>query len=884
MTTQAAEELLRHFCDDLHTMWRQAGGPSLRILGGRVGLSKSQVGAILSGQIRRPPDWDVVRVLVSAVREYAEDHDCVRHVSLRAGLEEFWRPRYTIIEQAYRTLRTTRAGAPAVDPTIRGPVPRQLPPAVRWFTGRESELGELTKVLDLPAEGSGTVVISSISGMAGVGKTALAVHWAHGVADRFPDGQMYVDLRGYHPERPMSAAEASAGFLGALGVPDWEMPQDPGARSARYRTELARRRMVIVLDNASSVEQVRPLLPGTDGCLVLVTSRDSLAGLVALDGAHRLSLAALPLPEASELLRRLIGSRAEIDAGAVTTLAQRCARLPLALRLAAELAGRRVETPLAELVAELDGGRRLELLAAGGDSRGEVAAVFSWSLQHLPSDAARVFRLLGLHPGSDIDAHAVAALADTDLPAARRALDQLAQAHLVHPATTGRYGMHDLLRAYATSLVTGQDSDTDHRAALDRLFDYYLTTTAGAIDRLFPAESRPGPRLRAATTPTPDFADAHAARRWLDTELPTLVAVAAYTLRRGWPGHTVGLSIALHRYLDRGHNFDALVIHGDAYEAARQTGDPIAQAHALAGLGCAEYRLSRNEIAADHLQRSLALFRESSDAFGEARTRNILGYLHFDLGGYDSASDHFRQGLALFRQIANRSGEATLLCSLGFLDERQGRYDRAIDYHTRALVLARQSGDWVTEARALDGLGAAMQRLGLYGSAADHHEQALVVARRLGHVRGEAHIHDSLGTTHLRLGHLEQARDCFERALAVFVELGDRGGRASALNGLGEAADAAGHTATALNHFTAALAAGIGAGGEAARAHAGLGRAYHANGDYAEAQHHYERALGQVDDLQPHDVDDLRARLATLPEPCHQALRPRTDQGEVDLV
>jgi len=305
-------------------------------------------------------------------------------------------------------------------------VPAQLPGDVDVFTGRAAELAELDRLLttapirtdaaDKAGGDSTSVVISAVSGTAGVGKTALALRWAHQVRAEFSDGQLYVNLRGYDPDQPLSAGYALAGFLRALGVPGAEIPPEVDERAAAYRSLLDGRRILIVLDNASSVEQVRPLLPGTPSALVVVTSRDALAGLVARHGARRLDLDLLPPEDAVALLRALIGERAEAEPDVAVTLAGQCVRLPLALRVAAELAAARPSTSLAQLVGELaDEQRRLELLDAGGDPRTAVRAVFSWSYRHLPAEAARAFRLIGLHPGPDLDPYATAALTHTGL-------------------------------------------------------------------------------------------------------------------------------------------------------------------------------------------------------------------------------------------------------------------------------------------------------------------------------------------------------------------------------------------------------------------------------------------------------------------------------------
>ena len=346
-------------------------------------------------------------------------------------------------------------------------LPRQLPAAVACFTGRDVELAALTSLLRQETGGAApALVISAIGGTAGVGKTALAVQWAHQVAEHFPDGQLYANLRGYDPGQPTPAADVLAAFLRALGVPGQDIPPEADERAARYRSLLAGQRMLIVLDNAGSVEQVRPLLPGSPGCVVLVTSRDALAGLIARDGARRLDLDLLPLVEAVSLLRALIGGRIDSDSEAATALAIQCARLPLALRVAAELAATRPAAAVSDLVAELaDQQRRLDLMEAGADPQTAVRTVFSWSCRHLDPDTGRAFRLAALHPGLDLDSYAVAALTGTSRRRASQLLDQLARAHLIQTGTPGRYGMHDLLRGYASELAAAQDSEDDRREA-----------------------------------------------------------------------------------------------------------------------------------------------------------------------------------------------------------------------------------------------------------------------------------------------------------------------------------------------------------------------------------------------------------------------------------
>jgi DNA-binding SARP family transcriptional activator len=368
--------------------------------------------------------------------------------------------------------------------------PRELPADVPAFTGREAELRGLDQLLNGGDAGAGqgpAAVIAAVSGTAGAGKSALAIHWAHRVAGRFPDGQLHVNLRGYDAAPPLTAAGALEVFLRALGVPDEEIPAGEDRRAARYRSLLSGKRMLVVVDNARTAEQVRPLLPGAPTCAVVVTSRDSLAGLVARDGAARLDLDLLPLEQAAGLLRELIGTRAGADPPAAAELARQCSRLPLALRVAAELAAARPDVPLAHLIAELAGRqRRLDVLDAGGDPRTAVSTVFSWSYRHLDPGLARAFRLVSLHPGPDFDSRAVAALLDTALDRARETLEALARAHLIHPTGPGRYGMHDLLRAYGRGLAGAEEGQEQALAALARLTGHYVHAAAGVMRGPYP--------------------------------------------------------------------------------------------------------------------------------------------------------------------------------------------------------------------------------------------------------------------------------------------------------------------------------------------------------------------------------------------------------------
>jgi DNA-binding SARP family transcriptional activator/Tfp pilus assembly protein PilF len=681
------------------------------------------------------------------------------------------------------------------------------------------------------------VPIAVLAGTAGVGKTALAVRWARRAAAAFPDGQLYVNLRGYDPGTPVAPADALAGFLRALGLAGEDIPAGEDERAAAYRSLLDGRRMLVVLDNAASVEQARPLLPGSPTCLVVVTSRDSMAGLVARHGARRTALDVLPAADAIGLLRTLIGDRVDAEPDAAAELAAQCARLPLALRVAAELAAASPDSRLAELAGELAGEqRRLDLLDAGGDERTAVRGVFSWSYRHLPVTAARAFRLIGLHPGPDLDAYAVAALIGatgaTDgsgrrpvtATQAKDALALLARAHLLHPVGGGRYGMHDLLRAYARELAAGEDGAGGQQAALTSLFDYYQGVAASAMDVLVPAERHYRPRLEAISTPAPELTTRARARDWLDAERAVLVAVTLHAAAHGWPGHTTRLAATLYRYLETGgHYADAVTIHGRSSHAARLLGDRAAEAMALTNLGIISWRQGRYQQAADYHQQSLAASVAIGDRRGEANALANLGTVYERRGRYQQAAHCHQQALAAFQSIGERTGEARCLGNLGSVAAREGQYERAVDWYQQSLAVFRETGDLTGEASALPDLGRVYQRQGRY----------------------------------------EEAVGCYQRALALFRETGDRTGEAEARNGVAEILLATGRPDEAQVAYTAALelAGRLGEAYEQARAHHGLAAALHEIGNDGLARHHRSCALELYSALGAPEADTIRAEL-----------------------
>jgi tetratricopeptide (TPR) repeat protein len=775
---------------------------------------------------------------------------------------------------AQTRLRTSELPAPSdedgrdVPFRTESPPPRQLPLDVFAFTGRTATLALMDQLIDDAGDGPATMVISALSGTAGVGKTALAVHWAHSVADRFPDGQLYVDMRGYGPGEPLAPARALASFLRALGLTDRDIPYELAERAATYRTLLSNRRMLVVLDNVSSVEQVRPLLPAARGSLVLITSRDSLAGLVVRDGARRIDLDLLEPDEAEGLLRSLIGVRAEGEPAVVAELATLCSRLPLALRIAAEFAASRPDATLRELAAELaDERTRLDLLDAGSDARSSISSVFSWSYRALVDPDARLFRLLGLNPGVEFDSYGAAALGGMGLPQVRVCLEALARAHLIQRGPAGRYTMHDLLRGYAARLADGVETDDSQRAAVLRLLDYYLATTAGAMDAVFPAELHRRPRPFALSTPSPEFRNADEGRTWLDEQRGNLIVAIVHAARHGCAVHAIKIADVLWRYLHNGaFHQEALMIHGAALDASRHAGDRRYDGIARVNLGTVYWRLGRHDLAMSHYRRALVAFQDAGDRTGEARVLANLGAVYWLWGRYIEAAEFSSLALTAFSDAGDRAGEARALGNLGAVRTAQGRYDEAATCHERALAIAREIGDGQGEGRALDNLGVVLARQGGFDAAADHHRQALAILREIGDRTGEAEALEHLGLLHRAGGRYDQAFDHFEKVLEISHSIGNRNQETSALNAVGETFQAIGEAQQALSHHELALAKSRETGNryERARAHDGLAHATQATGNRQTARRHWQDALTLYSELGVPEAVDVASSMGAL--------------------
>lgn len=687
--------------------------------------------------------------------------------------------------------------------------PHELPPDVHAFADRVDQLAEMDLLLASAESTPSTsaVLVSAVSGTAGVGKTAFATHWAHRVSNRFPDGQLYVNLHGYGPGKPVAPAEALTNLLRSLNVPASDIPLDLDARSARFRSLTAGRQMLIVLDNARSAEQVRPLLPGTSSCLVLVTSRDTLPGLVSRDGARRVNLDLLPEAQALALLRMLLGEKVDEDIPAAVDLIRHCARLPLALRIAADLALSNADAPLSELVIDLaDEQNRLDLLDAGADPYTAVRSVLSWSYGCLDPAEARMLRLLGLHPGREFDPTNVAVLMGTTSAKARRLLDSLVRAHLVERTRTKRYQMHDLLRVYAADLASQDEPQEFQEAALRRLFDFFLHAALLAMDLLFPQEKARRPAIPVGAPKPIHFTGEDQALRWLESERATLLSMAARTAETTWAAYTTMLSTALYRFLDvYGHFEDAVALHTFAIAAGNQIGDPGAQGRALHNLGSVYQRLGRYEEAGDHFWQAIVLARRSGVHDVAAFALSDLGLVQLLTGRSDLSLENLEEALGLFQRAGDLTGQGQVLNNMGMAYSRLDRLPEAIEHIQKALVLFRNTHDRPRQGYALNDIGVIMQATNRHFEAHDHHTEALAIARETGDRALEAAALNGLGNTERHLGSAQTVQNYHERALDISRETGDRYEEAQALEGLANMYQSSALFAPACAHWELAL-------------------------------------------------------------------------------
>lgn len=652
-----------------------------------------------------------------------------------------------------------------------GVVPAQLPPDLQGFAGRAEQLAQLDELLAGSASQPSAAVVAAVSGTAGVGKTVLAIHWAHRVAHQFPDGQLYVNLRGFDPAgQAMTTAEAVRGFLDALEVPLQRMPQTLAAQAGLYRSLIAGRRMLVVLDNARDGEQVRQLLPGTPTAMAVVTSRSQLTSLT-VTGARPLILDRLPAAEAHELLvRRLGAGRVSAEPQAAAQIISACARLPLALAVAAARADHS-GFPLAAVAAQLTARSRLDALDAG-EAHTQVRAVFSWSVTALSPAAARLFRLLGLHPGPEHSAAAAASVGGQPLPDIRQQLTELVNANLVAEHAPGRYACHDLLHSYGAELARSTDSEPDRRLAVSRMLDYYLHTAATAALALNPSREPVQLATPESGAVPGQPACQEEALAWFGSEHRALAAAVAAAAESGFTVHTWQLPWAMSPFLQlRGHWQEWAWLQRLAVAAATSLGDIAAQALSSRLLAMACTELADYDEAARVFASSLRLYQQLCDHDGEARVYKNLSLVAERQGRYAEALGHSEKGLRLCRAIGDTASEAVLLNNIGWSHCHLGHHEQARAFCRQALQICADMGDRWLEGDVWDSLGYAEHHLGSFSDAAACYERALGIFREAGNRIGEAETLSNLGDTRQAAGQFPQARQAWEQALVILDDL-----------------------------------------------------------------------------------------------------------------
>ncbi|MBQ1073303.1 tetratricopeptide repeat protein [Micromonospora sp. C31] len=776
-----------------------------------VGRHADLLGELTARAAEHPLDERIAGQLMRALYGAGRQAEALRHYQLvRTRLaEELGTDPAAPLRQTYHQILTADPGlgvaavphpapatpratvvAPGVSPATfvaqAGPPPRQLPAPPLAFTGRVEQLAELDAMLAEPeaggeVTGSGEpgavagpgglarVPLTVVVGLPGVGKSTLVLHWAHRTAARFPDGQLYVNLRGFDPAGSiLEPAEVVRGFLAALGVAPQRVPIGLAAQTALYRSLVAGRRMLVLLDNARDPEQIRPLLPGAPGCVTVVTSRGQLDGLVAIEGARPLTLDLFTVTESRRFLAQRLGqARVRAEPAAVEKIIARCARLPLALAIASARVVVNRAITLTDLATELAGaGASLDPFD-GGDPAADVRAVFSWSFRALTPAAAELFRLIGLHPGPELGVAAVASLAGKPTSAIRPLLAVLTRANLVTEHAPGRYVLHDLLQAYAAEQAEVEEPAANRRAATRRLLEHCLHTAYAADRLLYPHRD---PILLADPAPgvvlTP-LADGVAAMRWLVTEHRVLLAAVDLAARDGWDRHAWELAWSLTSYVNlRALWHDQVAVQGAAMPSAVRLADRAAQAHLHRNLGRALTQLDRP----------------------------------------DEAQRHLAQALELFVAVGDRANQAQTHVNIARVLQQQGRDREALSYDLRSLELYRLAGHLAGQARALNNIAWIRIRLGEHHQARELCRQTLRLNEEIGNRHGAATNWRTAGCAEAATGAHHEAIVCHERALRLFREIGDRGGEAEALVGLGDARYACGQVEAARESWAEALA------------------------------------------------------------------------------
>ncbi|MFC0865494.1 BTAD domain-containing putative transcriptional regulator [Sphaerimonospora cavernae] len=782
----------------------------------RADLSSGRHGELigeLRGLAAEHPGWEQLRGQLmlalhrvgrtaEALEEYRNTR---RYLRDELGIEPG--PELTQVHQSILAADPAdRAGEASARNTRRQPfpTPRQLPSGIASFIGRTKSLEALDSLLlGGRKEGSATVSIAAITGTAGVGKTALAVHWGHRVLDHFPDGQLYVDLRGYSTDERMTSGQVLRRFLVTLGVKPEAIAFDPDEQAATLRSLLASRRMLIILDNAATSEQVRPLLPGSPTCLVLVTSRDDLRGLLVTHDVRTVPLGTLSPSDADALLTRLVeDDRRTTEPAALSELSRLCGYLPLALRIAAAHLAADPRLSVAALASRLRGAGRLETLAVEGDHQLAVRSAIDLSYRTLALEDHRLFRLLGLYPGPDFSVQAAAVLDDTTPTRAAACLSRLSRAHLVEHHGADRFRMHDLVREYAHERALSDNPPAERLTAIGRLYGWYLHRVDAAVRLL-------APQLLRLPVPAADssvFNDTADALSWLDAERANLVAAIIRGRTLGVTEPAGLLADAIRGYFAvRSDTTEWLLVARAALGAAEAAGDVLAQAAAHHSLAQAHYCRGDTATATDHLTHALKFSEQVGWHEGVATALGNLGNILADAGRLPEAATHISRAISKYGEIGDPTRTAVYLGNLGGVFTSMGQLEDAVRRHRQALTLLRQNGAAAPQAIALNNMGYVLQLMGHLDEAIGHLTEALGIYRDTDRINGQAICLSNLAAAYRDAGRFEAAVDHARRALNLIRETDDRYVEAEVLITLGSVMVQRGGHVDAIDHHVEAL-------------------------------------------------------------------------------
>jgi DNA-binding SARP family transcriptional activator/Tfp pilus assembly protein PilF len=813
--------------------------------------------------LEHPFDERIVEQLMVALYRSgrpAEALDAYRHARGRLNGELGTEPRHSLRALHQQVLRNDPALARPRKARPRPSAgPNNLPRDTPSFTGREEELDLLIEAITA-GETKTAVTVVAIDGMPGVGKSTLAVHLAHRLASRFPDGQIFLNLHAHDPfEEPVDPATALDWLLriiraarttdveadiGQPGTPKWltaAWRQRVELLTAVWRQQVAGRRMLMVLDDVATIEQVRPLLPGTPGCVVLITSRRRLTGLA---GARSISLEVMRPAEAAHLFARIAGPELSRDEAAIGEVARLCGNHPLAIQLAASRLRHRRAWSVMDLARRLSSTRNRLREIRGQEL--EVASSFDLSYRYLSRLEQSAFRQAGCYPGPDFSLQAAAAannlpLADTD-----KVLDGLLSYHLLEEPTQGRFRCHDLVREYAHELAIRGEPESVRRATMQRLLDYYLQGADRADRILYPYRYRLDAEIESPPAETLELDDENDALEWMEAERQNILSAVQYAAVNGYQVHVTLLPHVMGQFLEMsGYWKEAVAAHESALTAWGNMKDRRGQAHAHADLCLPRMRAGYFENALEHGREALAIFRSLGDERGAGSALDRLGLVHWNAARYREALEHYEESLALHRATANRHGEAEVLGHNGVGYWHLGRYADSIAAFEQAMAVYREVNDKTGEAKILNNIGDVEQRLGLFDNALARYQQALPVARESGRRQGEGVVLNNIGNAYRSLGRYEDALASLRSALGIYQDIGDRRCEADTLNNIGKTYRRMNRNDESLIHHQRALVIARELTEEYETAHAlrGIGDVYCQMGDHQAATKHYEQAL-----------------------------------------